>query len=758
MKNKLLLILILVTILFQLPVANAQKVVKDKKSVAPIFKDKEIVYFKFKIKDKKEIETITHVVSIDNVKGNDVYAYATIAQFAKFLTYNYQYELIADDNNSNADNFQFTPVNKATTTWNFYPTYIAYDTIMTAFQTNYPNICRTINLKTLTSGRKLLFCKISKNPDVKENEPRVLYTSSIHGNELTGYILMLHLIDYLLSNYGIDQRITNMIDSTEIWINPLANPDGTYKGGNSSVGGAIRNNNNNVDLNRNYPDFNFGAHPDNLPYQQETMAFMGLADSVEFTSSINFHGGSQVCNYPWDSKYALNPDDTWWQYVCRQYADTVHIYSGSTYLADLMNGITNGALWYVISGGRQDYMNYYHHCREFTLEISTTKLPPGASLPSYWNYNYRSLLNYIDEARYGIRGVVTDSVTGLPLRAKVFIKGHDADSTEVNTYMPNGNYHRPIYAGNYNVTYYAPGHCTKTINVTSVNKQSFTQNVSLSPLKINGPSNVSQGQNNINYSVYPAPDSASYSWILPANYSGTSTTNTISINASSTAQAGELKVRIVNKLGYVDTVKLNLHLTKKLVVKTFIEGLYDVSTAKMNKVQDENGDHYGADTADVISICLAQAISPYQFTDTLYSAINTAGIVVASIPTTVTDSVYLVIRHRNSLETWSAIPVIFNSDSIYYDFTNAIGKSYGATTKLVAPNVYAIYSGDIIQDGIVNIFDLSSVFDCINDPLGGSGYILNDLNADTVANIFDLSIVFDNLNSGAATLNPITGY
>ena len=46
---------------------------------------------------------------------------------------------------------------------------------------------------------------------------------------------MLHLIDYLLTNYGTDTRVTNMINNMVIWINPLANPDGTYHGGNNTV-------------------------------------------------------------------------------------------------------------------------------------------------------------------------------------------------------------------------------------------------------------------------------------------------------------------------------------------------------------------------------------------------------------------------------------------------------------------------------------------------------------------------------------------
>ena len=70
----------------------------------------------------------------------------------------------------------------------------------------------------------------------------------MHGNELTGYVLMLRLIDDLLNGYsnGLYQDVINEID---IWINPLANPDGAYATGDQSVSGATRNNANWVDLN-----------------------------------------------------------------------------------------------------------------------------------------------------------------------------------------------------------------------------------------------------------------------------------------------------------------------------------------------------------------------------------------------------------------------------------------------------------------------------------------------------------------------------
>jgi PKD repeat protein len=349
--------------------------------------------------------------------------------------------------------------------WNYYPSYIAYEDLMMQFAADHPGICKLITIATLASGRKILALKITDNPSVQENEPEFLYTSSIHGDELTGYILMLHLIDYLFQNYGVDQRITDMINNTEIYINPLANPDGTYHGGNNTVNGATRGNANNIDLNRNYPDPEDGQHPDNNPWQPETVAFMNFAALHHIAMSANFHGGAEVLNYPWDTWPRLAADNNWWVHVCREYADTVHVNAPSNYMNGFENGITNGYAWYTINGGRQDYMNYFRNCRELTIEISDTKTPPANQLENFWNYNYRSLLNYIEQVNYGLHGIVTDSLTGEPLVARVFISGHDIDSSHVFSEASVGDYHRLLKAGAYNVTFSANGYYSKTFSV-----------------------------------------------------------------------------------------------------------------------------------------------------------------------------------------------------------------------------------------------------------------------------------------------------
>jgi len=222
---------------------------------------------------------------------------------------------------------------------------------MTGFASAYPDLCRLDTVGTTIQGRLILVVRISKNVNTEEAEPQFLYTSSIHGDETAGYVMMLHLADYLLSNYGIDSNVTRMVNSTEIFINPLANPDGTYHGGNNTVSGAIRYNANYIDLNRNFPDPKVGQHPDGNAWQPETIEWMDYATKNHFTMSINFHGGEEVFNYPWDTWSKLTADDNWWQLVAREYADTVHQYAPAGYFTDLVNGVTNGYAWYEVNGG-----------------------------------------------------------------------------------------------------------------------------------------------------------------------------------------------------------------------------------------------------------------------------------------------------------------------------------------------------------------------------------------------------------------------
>ncbi len=418
------------------------------------------VYFRFHLDQdlprRQQLEKLSKIVSISSVEKTVVTAYANEKEFSRFQELGLSYQVLTPP--SMLLDRSVVDARNPQSIWDFYPSYSEYLDIMDQFVTDYPSLCEVVNIGTSEEGRELLFLHINDSLDVAQNEPEFMYTSSMHGDEITGYVLMLHLIEYLLENYGSDDGITNMVNSIDIWINPLANPDGTYAGGNESVFGATRYNANFVDLNRNYPDPEDGPHPDGQEYQAETQAFMDFAESRNFSLSANFHGGSEVANYPWDTWPRLTADNDWWVRVCRQYADTVHVYGPNGYFTDLDNGVTNGYAWYEVAGGRQDYMNYWNQCREMTLELSAVKLPPPAQLPGFWDYNYRSLLNFMEQSLFGLRGTVTDAQTGEAVYAEVLIEGHDKDESQVYTQLPLGNYHRYLKAGSYTITYRAGGY------------------------------------------------------------------------------------------------------------------------------------------------------------------------------------------------------------------------------------------------------------------------------------------------------------
>jgi hypothetical protein len=448
--NKVLSILVLIvvipSIVFGQKNNNLEKYLTENKEA----------YIKVKTESELDKIRLNEIISIENLESDFVGAYITNNNIQKFRSLNLEYEILMHPSKG------FEPKmfdgSKENFEWDSYPTYEAYIAMMEQFSIDYPEICETFSIGESEEGRELKFVKISNNVGQQEEEPQFLYTGTMHGDETAGYILLLRLIDYLTSNYGTDAEVTEMVDNIEIWINPAANPDGTYASGNNTVWGATRANANGVNLNRNYADPEDGPHPDGNVYQAETIAFMELAEQNHFTMSANTHGGAEVVNYPWDTWPQLAADDDWWQFVSHEYADTAQANSPSFYMNGFNDGISNGYQWYSINGGRQDYMNYFHHCREVTLELSDTKLLPENQLDNYWNYNKRSLINYMKQVMYGVHGKVTDSQTGEGLEAEVQILGHDFDESQVYSVPETGYYTRLLKEGDYNITFSSEGY------------------------------------------------------------------------------------------------------------------------------------------------------------------------------------------------------------------------------------------------------------------------------------------------------------
>ena len=365
----------------------------------------------------------------------------------------------------------------------FYPTYEAYEQMMQDFQSQYPDLCKLIEIGQLASGRKILVLQIGDNINEIEDEPNFFYTATMHGDELAGYPMMLQLIDYLLCNYETEDQVKNIVDNINIYINPLANPDGTYRGGNETVREAIRFNNNFVDLNRNFPDPKGGDNPDGRSHQTETEIFMDFADNYNIHMACNLHSGVEVVNYPWDTFSEVHADDDWLYQISREYADTVHSYaSAPDFFTDFDNGITNGFAWFEVEGGRQDYMTYFKRAREVTLEVVRRKILDSDRLPEVWTTHKSSLLNYMEESLYGLRGQIRDCETEEYLEAEVLIPLHDKQNSSVFSNTVNGNYFRYLSAGNYQVEFNAEGYFSETRSIDIFDKSSIRVDIELCPM------------------------------------------------------------------------------------------------------------------------------------------------------------------------------------------------------------------------------------------------------------------------------------
>ena len=445
--------------------------------------------FSFEVGSRAVLDSLSQRISIDKVDGNRVWAYANADEMDWFRQTGIKYSLLPDKNAAKAS-YPMAKLVSEMQNLDRYPTYEVYDTLMRNFAHDYPQLCQLEVVGTLTSGRQILAVKISKDVALDNTaKPEVLCTATMHGDEGICATTALNFCNFLLTSYGTDSRVKRLIDSVEFWIIPIMNPDGMYKGGNSSISGSTRSNSNSKDLNRNYPNVNGG----NTTSQPETNAMMEFFGKHHFTLSTNLHAGNECFNYPWDTWERATADNDWWRLVGAAYRDTAQHYGSSGYFDDgcsnSANGLTNGYAWYSISGGQQDWANYFAHCREVTIEVCGTKEPTStATIANIWQYNKNSLLNFYAESLNGVRGTVTNAF-GQPLAARITIEGHDKDNSWIETDARVGDYHRLLKAGTYNMTFEADGYLPQTIAVTVIDGKPTWLNVvmldkSQAPLKL----------------------------------------------------------------------------------------------------------------------------------------------------------------------------------------------------------------------------------------------------------------------------------
>lgn len=270
-----------------------------------------------------------------------------------------------------------------------YPTPEEIERELVLLNKYYSNITELIKIGTSIEGRNLLVMKISNANTQSKPAPAFKYIANMHGDEIVGRELMVMLIKDLLMNYGTDSKITQLIDTTEIYIMPSMNPDGAAK--------ARRGNAKYVDLNRDFPDFTTDDNKNTLEGRQpETKAIMEFQRIKNFKLSANFHGGAEVVNYPWDTSPSTHPEFNFVKGISFNYASQVDYMKTSTEFKD---GITNGYDWYEVDGGMQDWSYYWHNDLQITIELSNLKWPNYSMINTYYSANRQALIDLIGKVK-----------------------------------------------------------------------------------------------------------------------------------------------------------------------------------------------------------------------------------------------------------------------------------------------------------------------------------------------------------------------
>ncbi|XP_070574182.1 carboxypeptidase D-like [Ptychodera flava] len=371
--------------------------------------------------------------------------------------------------------------------------YKAMKKLLRTVSRDCPNITRLYNIGKSAEGRLLLVMELSDNPGKHEiGEPEFKYIGNMHGNEVSGRAILIFLVQYMCERYKAgNPRIVKLIDNTRIHIMPSMNPDGfeiSYdylKDHGNSHWTMGRSNTEGRDLNRDFPDLNVIVYENertgkqninnHLGYQGmyddrgvETKAVMRWLEEYPFVLSANLHDGEIVANYPYDlsrnpyaSTYASSPDDRVFRHLALTYS-TAHKRMRNRKSAckggKFPGGITNGAAWYSVEGGMQDFNYLATNCFEITLELGCSKFPKPSKLRKKWDDNLEALLLYMEQVHMGIKGLVTDTNNNSIANATIEV---DTINHHI-TSLKSGEYWRLLTPGLYRVHASAAGYIRET--------------------------------------------------------------------------------------------------------------------------------------------------------------------------------------------------------------------------------------------------------------------------------------------------------
>jgi hypothetical protein len=180
---------------------------------------------------------------------------------------------------------------------------------------------------------------------------------------------------------------------------------------------------------------------------------------------------------------------------------------------------------------------------------------------------------------------------------------------------------------------------------------------------------------------------------------------------------------------------------RTLNLKAYLQGFYDQSDNSLR--------------SDTLTAVLRHEESPFQIVETSKAIVNSDGNAVFKFVNYDNRLDYYVqTNHRNSIETWSSVTHEFIDHSMDLDLSASSSQAFGNNQIQIdsSPLRYAIYGGDINQDGVVDVSDLSIVYNANLEYL--TGYVPSDVTGDNVVDISDIVLVFNNSTNFVSVVRP----
>jgi hypothetical protein len=343
-----------------------------------------------------------------------------------------------------------------------YLTYAEFIDTMNTMAVNNPTICHLETLAHSAGGRLVLAMKVSDNPQVNEPEPVVLWDANTHGDEKIGWAVAYEFLKYLLRNYGSNPVVTELVNTREIWICPMFNPDGNYS--------SSRYNDHNVDLNRDW-GWMWGeeAAPGSAAMgESEVTGLVEMLWRNPVTIWVSYHAGTECIPYPWSyTDYDTIPEKPLIDWLSAGYSARGNGYEYGQ----------GSIVMYLINGSSKDLGYGTMGAMAWSIEVNYSKTPPASEIDTTFLRNRDAMLFFCRQAGHGIQGTVSDSLTEQPLRAQILVGPRNWPSFSERT---NGDFHRFCFPGAYSLTVRCPGYDDKTIsNVVVPNSGDSSVNVAV---------------------------------------------------------------------------------------------------------------------------------------------------------------------------------------------------------------------------------------------------------------------------------------